>query len=86
MLAALEKDLSKACSIVESKTGLPIDLNPLKGASWSPSEERVREMRDEISNDVMTSNFPDEVKDRYADTKYDQRKPYNQSVHGILTN
>lgn len=86
LLEILTMDLANACSLVESKTGLDdaTSLNPLRTASWCPSEESVDEMLSEIQEDVITSKLPDSVKDRYADTHYDQRKPYDQSVQNIL--
>jgi len=85
LLIKLESDLSKTCSLVEEKTGLSDDLNPLRDALWNPSEEALRKMTEEVAEDVLTSNLPDSVKDKFADNKYNQVKPYDQSVQNILT-
>lgn len=85
LLKFLEGGLATICSLVEKKTGLPDEVNPLKDASWSPTEETVKKMQDEVGEDVLTSNLPDAVKDRYADTRYDQRKPYDQTIRNIFT-
>ena len=85
LLEVLVADLAKTCALVDEKTGLPDDLNPLAGATWNPTEETVKDMLDEVGEDVLTSKLPDAVKDKYADSRYDQRRPYDQSVQHILS-
>ena len=83
-LGILVKDLEKACEITEEKMGLPDDLNPLSNISWELSQESIKEMKASISEEVQTSKLPDELKDRHADSTYNQLKPYNQSINTIL--
>lgn len=79
-LKMLTDDLRKACDLVEAKVGLPDNMNPLKHAKWTPTDEEIGQMRTEVSENVLKSGLPDSVKDRHADKLYDQTKPYNQSV------
>lgn len=83
-LKILTEDIKNACDIVESKVGLPENMNPFNLIKWRPSEESISEIKDEIGDDVKQSNLPIEVKDRYADRRYDQSKPYNQTVQTVL--
>lgn len=75
------KDMKK---LVNKKCGLSTELNIFDLAQWKPSQDRIEEMHSEISEGVMESNLPDEVKDEYADQSYNRARPLNQSIHKIL--
>nr|VFK48880.1 MAG: hypothetical protein BECKTC1821E_GA0114239_11413 [Candidatus Kentron sp. TC] len=84
MVRILIDDLSKQCAIVEEKTGLSMDFNLFEFMEWNPSEKDVKEARRRIKDEVLESNLPDDLKDKYADKDYDFDKPYNQEVRKIL--
>jgi hypothetical protein len=84
ILEVLIESIEKTCRITEEKTGLPDSINPLELVTWKISPESIEEMKSEISEDVKTSNLPENIKDRHADSKYDQLKPYDQSINTIL--
>lgn len=84
-LKILVKDLRETCDIVKNKVGLPDDMNPYRTARWKPTEENIGKMQSEISGDVLKSKLPDSVKDQYADTAYNQIRPYNQNIQTILS-
>jgi len=77
-------DLRKTCTITKEKTGLPDNFNPLENVTWELSQESIREMKSEISEEVQASKLPEELKDKHADSSYDQLKPYDQSVQTVL--
>lgn len=83
-LIILTEDIKNTCDIVESKVGLPEDMNPFNVIKWKPTDESISNIKNEIGDDVKQSNLPVEVKDRYADRFYDQSKPYNQTVQTVL--
>jgi hypothetical protein len=83
-LKILINDIKDACDIVDAKVGLPDDMNPFDFIKWNPSNEAIVNVQKEIGEDVQQSKLPVEVKDRFADQNYNQKKPYNQSVHNIL--
>lgn len=83
-LRQLMRDLCDACNTVQSKVGLPDGMNPLRNAKWTLTETELTRMQDDISEDVLKSKLPDEVKDRYADRAYNPVKPYDQSIFTIL--
>ncbi len=84
MINVLTRDLSKQCDIVEEKTGMTDEFNPLEAMEWNPSEEHIKEAKQLINSEVTKSNLPDTLKDEYADQDYSYEKPYNQDVCNIL--
>ncbi len=84
MIKVLTDDLSKQCSIVEEKTGMTTEFNPLEAMQWNPSEEHIEEAKQLINTEVTQSKLPDSLKDDYADKGYNYDKPYNQDVSDIL--
>lgn len=83
-LEVLIKDIKEACDIVESKVGLPENMNPFNVIKWKPTDESIIEISKEIGEDVQQSKLPIEVKDKFADRGYDQNKPYKQTVQNVL--
>jgi|TARA_B110000902_G_C14290163_1_gene580528 hypothetical protein len=84
VLEILIKDIHETSNLVEEKTGLPAELNPLKFAKWNPTKQNLDQMHEELAEDVITSKLPESVKDKYADKDYNQLRPYDQSVSRIL--
>lgn len=83
-LDVLVDDLSSIRSSVESNCGIPSDFNIYDLARWNPSEEEVEKINNEISDGVLNSNMPEELKDEYADKCYDRMKPLHQDLNQIL--
>ena len=83
-LKILTQRLHETCNSVREKVGLPDDMNPFRILKWNPTEEAVNKMQKDIGDDVISSRLPEVVKDQYADKEYDQRKPYNQAIRGIM--
>ncbi|MBQ21048.1 MAG: hypothetical protein CMD31_09860 [Flavobacteriales bacterium] len=83
-LKFLITDIKNACDVVEEKVGLPEKMNPFDSIKWKPSDESISEIKKEIGEDVNQSKLPVEVKDKYADRTYDQKKAYNQTVQTIM--
>lgn len=84
LLNVLSRDIKNTRSIVNEKVGLPEDLDPLRLLEWKPTEESIQKMQEEIEEDVIKSNLPDLIKDKYADNHYNQLKPYNQGINHIF--
>ncbi len=83
-LKLLIDDLVNISNTVNLKVGLPDGMNPYKHLKYSPSEETIKKMKEEINENVQVSNLPDIVKDQHADKFYDPSRPYNQSVNRII--
>ena len=83
-LTILTNDIKNTCTVVKEKCGLPEDFNIYDLLEWRPNEEKVKEMNDEVTNGVLNSNFPDTVKDEYADKSYNKTRHLNQNIYKIL--
>lgn len=83
-LNVLIKDIRTTCDKIQEKCGLPDELNPYRFAQWNPTEATTEQMQKEINNGIQGSNFPDSVKDHYADRQYDRTRPYYQDIRNIL--
>lgn len=84
---ALEKlvsDLKITCDEVNSKVGIPDNINPLIHATWHPDEAEIEKMEEDITTNLTASKLPDYVKDQVADKDYDQIRPYDQSINHIF--
>jgi len=85
-LLVLIEDIRGICSNIEAKWGLSDEMNPYRLAQWRPSDDKLKQMQDEICNDVLSSKLPNSVKDQYADCQYDRTRPYNQDIENIIDN
>ncbi|MDE5492430.1 hypothetical protein [Elizabethkingia meningoseptica] len=80
-LKILTNDINLIRQQVSTKVNLPKEMNPFNFIEWRPQEEDIIKAQEEIKDDILSSGLPEEVKDKYADNGYDQRKPYNQSIN-----
>lgn len=83
-LEILLSDISSTCDTVYDKLGIKGDINPLAIAKWKPTEESLDAIHNEISENVLSSKLPDDLKDQYIDKGYNQIRPYNQSIQKIF--
>lgn len=83
-LKILLKDIQETKKQVEDKLGIQGDINPLGNAKWKPDENEIEKLQEEIGENVLTSKLPDTVKDQFLDKKYNQIKPYNQSIQKLF--
>lgn len=79
-LDILLKDIRETKFQVQEKLGIQGEINPLSNAKWKPKENEIERLQEEIGENVLTSKLPDTIKDQYIDKKYNQIKPYNQSI------
>ncbi len=83
-LTILLGDIASTRIVVEEKLGIKGEINPLNNAKWKPSESEIEKIKNEIGENVLTSNLPDSVKDQFLDKSYNQIRPYNQSIQKIF--
>jgi hypothetical protein len=83
-LEILSKDIKETCSIVNSKVRLNGDMNIFSQIRWQPTEEQIQTAQNQLSENVLSSGLPDEIKDQHADRTYNQIRPYNQSIHAFF--
>lgn len=84
-LNVLIKDLKRGNASVQAMCGLPDEINPYKFIQWIPAPAEIERMRKEVREGVSASNLPETIKDQYADSGYDNRRPYHQELREILT-
>lgn len=83
-LEILTKDIKETCDIVNSKVRLTGDMNIFSQIRWQPTEEQIQTAQNQLSENVLSSGLPDEIKDQHADRTYNQIRPYNQSIHAFF--
>lgn len=83
-LIILNNDLEETLQIVRKKVNIPDNLNPFKAITWNPDIEMLAKEEAKISENVISSGLPDEVKDKYEDKLYNQTKPYNQVINTVM--
>jgi hypothetical protein len=79
-LKILTKDIKETCDIVNSKVRITGDMDVFSHIHWKPTEEQIQEAQNQLSESVLSSGLPDDIKDQHADKSYDQLKPYTQSI------
>lgn len=83
-LIVLNNDLEETLQVVRAKVNIPNDLNPFKAIQWNPDIPTLEKEEAKISENVITSGLPDEVKDKYEDKIYNQIRPYNQVINSVM--
>lgn len=83
-LILLSDDIKKTLEVVREKVQIEGDLNPYKSIAWNPDMNDLEKEEKIISENVLSSGLPDEVKDKYNDSHYNQIKPYNQVINNVM--
>ncbi len=83
-LKVLIRDLGACSESIKSKCGLPVGLNPYQFATWKPSPEAEAQIQQIVTEGVLESTLPASIKDQYADSTYDQTRPYDQNIASFL--
>ncbi|MEA5080650.1 MAG: DUF4062 domain-containing protein [Dysgonamonadaceae bacterium] len=83
-LEILSKDLDETLETVRKKVNIPDVINPYKSITWKPDIIALEKEEAKISEDVISSGLPDEVKDKYDDKNYNQIRPYNQVINSVI--
>ena len=83
-LETLTKDIRETCDIVNSKVRLTGDMNIFSAIRWQPTQEQIQNAQTQLSENVINSGLPENIKDQHADRSYNQIKPYNQSIQAFF--
>jgi hypothetical protein len=84
-LKVLTKDIKETCDVVNSKVRLTGNMNIFEEIQWKPTEEQIQSAQYQLSENVINSGLPEDIKDQHADRNYNQIKPYNQSIQAFFT-
>lgn len=83
-IKVLLSDIKETLNRVNDKVKIPGNLNPYNSISWEPNVESLKREEEKISKNVISSGYPDELKDKYGDKHYDQIRPYNQVINSVM--
>ena len=83
-LEILTRDIKETCDVVNSKVRLTGDMNIFSLIRWQPTEEQIQTVQNKLSENVINSGLPDNIKDQHADRNYNQIRPYNQSIQAFF--
>ncbi|GAC20965.1 hypothetical protein [Paraglaciecola arctica] len=83
-LNQITQDLRGIRNTVVEKCNFPIDFNVFDNLQWLPTADGVAKLESDLTNGILNSDLPDEIKDAYADKSYDQVKPLRQNITHIL--
>lgn len=83
-ISILIEDIDETLKLVREKVKIDDNINPYKSISWNPDVSVLEKEQEKISKNVISSGFPDEVKDKYDDKQYDQKRPYNQVINSVM--
>lgn len=83
-LEVLSKDIRETCDVVNSKVRLSTDMNIFSQIQWKPTEDQIQKAQSNLSENVINSGLPDDIKDQHADRNYNQIRPYNQSIQSFF--
>lgn len=83
-LIILQRDLDETLNLVRSKVKIDDNINPFKSISWNPDISVLKREEEKISQNVISSGLPDEVKDKYDDKQYNQKRPYHQVINSVM--
>ena len=76
-------DFEQTLQSVKSKVKID-NLNPFENIKWTPDIKALKTEEKKISENVLSSGLPSEVKDKHNDLTYDQKKPYTQVINNVL--
>ncbi|MEX1200257.1 MAG: serine protease [Methylophaga sp.] len=85
-LVKLTEDISTIRKIVETKCGIPGELDIYDMATWNPDAKQIEKMHEHVSETVRESKLPEAIKDQYADKTYNRARPLNQELRTVLEN
>lgn len=83
-LQILTRDIKQTCDIVNSKVRLTGNMDIFSHIHWQPTEQQIESAQNQLSESVLNSGLPDNIKDQHADNAYNQLRPYNQSIQAFF--
>lgn len=80
----LTADLARMNSDFLTRTQINPDLNPFRNAKWTPDNNSLRQLKEEVKDGMTASALPAAVKDAVADRQYDRARPYYQELRQFI--
>ena len=82
----LIRDICSVTTSVESKVGVPEDVNPFQRLKFKKSNEQIENVIKMLEDNLQKSKLPDRIKDAWVDRNYNPSRPYHQDVYRVMTN
>lgn len=82
----LIKDIQKITQSVESKVGIPEDVNPFQRLKRKRNDEQIGNVIQMLEDNLQKTKLPDRIKDAWVDKNYNPSKPYHQDVYKLMKN
>ena len=80
----LTADLERMNGDFLDRTQIESNFNPFGRARWSPDQNTLKQLREEVSDSMAASALPAAVKDAVADRHYDRAQPYYQDLREFI--
>jgi predicted MPP superfamily phosphohydrolase len=82
----LIKDIQNITQSVESKVGIPEDVNPFQRLKMKRNEEQIGNVIQQLEDNLQKTKLPDRIKDAWDDKNYNPSRPYHQDVYKVMKN
>jgi hypothetical protein len=83
-ITQITQDLESIRNTVIDKCNFPTDFNVFDNLQWLPTDEGISKLKSDLSEGILNSDLPSEIKDSFADKSYDHVKPLRQDITHIL--
>lgn len=84
--AIIIKDIQNITKSVQTKVGIPEDVNPFQRLKIKRNEELIGNIIQQLEDNLQKSKLPDRIKDAWIDKEYNPSKPYHQDVYKVMKN
>lgn len=82
----LINDIQNITNSVESKVGIPEDVNPFQRLKCKRNDELIGNVVQMLEDNLQKSKLPDRIKDAWVDKNYNPSQPYHQDVFKVMNN
>lgn len=84
--ARIIDDIQNITKSVQTKVGIPEDVNPFQRLKIKKNEELIGNVIQQLEENLQKSKLPDRIKDAWDDKSYNPSRPYHQDVYKVMEN
>lgn len=81
MATRIIEDIQNITKSVQTKVGIPEDVNPFQRLKIKKNEELIGNVIQQLEDNLQKSKLPDRIKDAWDDKNYNPSRPYHQDVY-----
>ena len=86
MATRIIEDIQNITKSVQTKVGIPEDVNPFQRLKIKKNEELIGNVIQQLEDNLQKSKLPDRIKDAWDDKNYNPSRPYHQDVYKVMEN